>query len=134
MAPVGRHLAAAGRRVVLGAYTFEEHFVRRDAEDERERAITIVGISPIVAWLQREASSDEYPLVAGSADLEVNFVLALELDLPVVETTREEHRAVDANQGVAIKPVVFRGVRLRRFCFDWCRHSTSSREGRRFRA
>ncbi len=35
--------------------------------------------------------------MAGAGDLEVNFVLAFQLDFPVVETPGKIHRTVDAN-------------------------------------
>ena len=49
MAPVRGHLAAAGAGIVLGADCLQEHFERRDAEHQAERAVAIVGIDPIGA-------------------------------------------------------------------------------------
>jgi hypothetical protein len=41
--------------------------------------------------------------VAGPADLEVDLVLALELDLLVVDPAREVHRPVDVEQCRAVE-------------------------------
>jgi len=53
--------------------------------------------------------------VPGAGDLEVDFVLALQLDLAVVKPPREEHCAVNANQGVVIEAVNLGGVKLCQF-------------------
>ncbi len=48
-APVRRHLAPAGVRIVLGPHRLEKHFERRDAQRQAKRAIAIVGIHPVIA-------------------------------------------------------------------------------------
>src|SRR5579863_1912282 len=65
------------------------------------------------------------------ANLEKDLVLALELDLAVVEPARKQHGAIHLNQLLGAEPLVFGGVRLgmRNFCragFD----GSSARFGR----
>ncbi len=64
--------------------------------------------------------------MAGAADLEVDFVLALELNFAVVELAREKHRAINADERVAVETVVFRGVEFRSLNFGLGRHSLPS--------
>jgi hypothetical protein len=63
--------------------------------------------------------------VACSADLEIRFVLALELDFPVVNSPGEIHDAVNSKEIVASQALVLAGVKFRipGACLD--RHSTS---------
>jgi len=53
--------------------------------------------------------------VSGTGDLEVDFVLALQLNLAVIEPPRKEHRTVDANQGMVIEAANLGGVKLCQF-------------------
>src|ERR1700733_5249703 len=126
MAPVRWHLTSARGGIVLRADSFEKHFVSRHAERQAESAIAIVGIEPVVSSLENETGGDEYAFMAGAADLEVNFVLALELDFAVVELAREEHRAINADERVAVETVIFRGIEFRCFHFGLGRHSLPS--------
>ena len=48
-----------------------------------------------------------------AAHLEEDLVLPLELDFAVVQAAREKHRAVDANQRIAVEALVFRGIEFR---------------------
>ena len=64
--------------------------------------------------------------MAGAADLEVDFVLALELDFAVVELAREEHRAINADERVAVETVIFRDVKFRCLNFGLSRHHLPS--------
>ncbi len=122
MAPVRRHLASARSGIVFRADALEEHLVRRHAERKAESAIAIVGIDPVVSGLESETGGDKNGFVAGAADLEVDFVLALELDFAVVELTREKHRAINEDERVAVEAVVFRGVKFRCLNFGLRRH------------
>src|ERR1700722_17926022 len=126
MAPVRWHLTSARGGIVLRADAFEKHFVSRHAERQAESAIAVVGIEPVVSGLEHEARGDENAFMASSADLEVNFVLALELDFAVVELAREEHRAIDADERVTVETVVFRSVEFRCLNFGLCRHTFPS--------
>ena len=94
VAPVRRHLAAAVGRIVLGADRREEHLERRDADSEAERAVAVVREQPVVAGAKMQAGGDEDRLVAGPADLEERLLLVLELDLLVVDLSRQEHQAI----------------------------------------
>ena len=62
-----------------------------DAEREHESAVAIVRKKPIVGRLQDQTGGDESGFVSCAADLEVDFILALELDFAVVEAAREKH-------------------------------------------
>ena len=101
MPPVRRHLPPVGARIVFGADAGEQHVERRDAELQAQRAIAIVRIEPVVARLQREAGRDEHGFVAGAADLKKDLALVLELDLLVVELSRQQHAAVDGEELLA---------------------------------
>src|SRR5580700_5175317 len=126
MAPVRWHLTSARGGIVLRADAFEKHFVSRHAERQAESAVAIVGIEPVVSGFENETGSDEYAFMAGAADLEVNFVLALELDFAVVELAREKHGAINADERVAVEAVVFSGVEFRCLNFGLSRHSLPS--------
>jgi hypothetical protein len=99
--PVGRHLPAAGARVDRGAHGLVEHLVRRHAEHEAERAVPVIEVEPVVGGPERHAGGGEHRFVTRPRDLEEDLVLALELDLPVVEAAREQHVAVCAQQLLA---------------------------------
>src|ERR1700735_1209925 len=122
MAPVRRHLAAAGGGIVFRADCFEHHFVGSDTEREHESAVAVVREKPVVGRLQDKAGGDQSAFVSCAADLEVDFVLALELDFAVVEAAREKHQAVDADKGVAIEALVLRGVEFGVLGFGLCGH------------
>jgi hypothetical protein len=83
--PVGRHLTSAGCRIVFRSHGPEQHFERRDAERERERAVAVVGQEPVVRRAQMPPGRDEYGFVSGAADLEERLALVLELYLLVVD-------------------------------------------------
>ena len=63
-----------------------------DAELQAQRTIAVVRIEPVVARLQREAGRNEHGFVAGAADLKKDLALVLELDLLVVDLSRQQHR------------------------------------------
>jgi hypothetical protein len=60
--------------------------------------------------VQLQAGRDEDRLMSGAADLEEDLALVLELNLFVVELSREEHQAVGPQQLLA-----------RKACHDWAR-------------
>ena len=74
-APMRRHLAPAGIGIVLGSHGLKEHFQRRNAQRQAKRAITIVGIHPIVAGTNDQSCGGQNTLVPRAADLEKSFVL-----------------------------------------------------------
>ena len=112
VAPVRRHLPAGVGRVVHGADRREEHLERRHAERQAERAIAVVREEPVVAGAELQAGRDEDGFVAGAADLEERFLLVLELDLLVVDLSRQEHEAIGREQLVARQPFVIPAARL----------------------
>src|SRR4029450_7064357 len=81
----------------------QQHLVRRDAEAKAECAIAIVGKEPVVARPEREARRDQHRLVSGATNLEEDLALVFELDFLVIQLPREEHRAVDAEEVVALQ-------------------------------
>src|SRR5256886_16655569 len=110
--PVRRHWAATRVRVVSRCDGRQEHLRRRHAEREAQGAVAVIGIEPVVRGTQHPAGGDEHRLVPGARYLEEDFVLALELDLPVVETAGEGHEAEHVEQ-VRLGERL-RGLRLRR--------------------
>src|SRR2546426_10519611 len=52
--------------------------------------------------------------MAGAANLEKDFVLAFELNLPVVQPARKIHRAVEPDERVSVESVVILAVKLDR--------------------
>ena len=96
-----RHLAAAGCRIGFRAHPLQKHFVGSDAEHEHQGAIAIVREEPIVGGLQNQTRGREDGFVACAADLKEQSVLALELDLAIVETAREKHRAIDPDRALS---------------------------------
>jgi len=55
--------------------------------------------------------------------LKIDFVLAFELDFPVIKAAGKIHRAVDANEGFAIEPLVPGRFQLGYFDARLYRHS-----------
>jgi len=102
VAPVRRHLAAAGAGIEAAPDGREQHLERRDAELQAQCAVAIVREEPVVGRPQREPRGDLDRLVAGAADLEEDLALLFELDLLVVELTRQQHETIHAHQRVAI--------------------------------
>ncbi len=76
MAPVGRHLPAAGAGIVFRADGLEQGFERCDAEHQAERAVAIVRVNPVNAGTKKQAGCGSDRFVAGAGDLEINFILA----------------------------------------------------------
>ena len=94
---------AAVARVGLRPDRGEQHLERRDAELQRQRAIAVVGMEPVVARFQDQAGRDQDRFVAGAADLEEDAALVLELDFLVVELARPHHAAIDVDESVPIE-------------------------------
>src|ERR1700732_3568775 len=82
---MGGHLAAAGRGIGFGSYGREQHIFRRHTQSETQRAIAIIGEKPVVAGLEQQAGSSLNGFVSGARDLEIDFILPLEKDFPVVD-------------------------------------------------
>ncbi len=116
VAPVRGHLPAARGRVVLRADGLQQHLVRRDAEGEAERPVTVVGEEPVVAGPERARRRDEHRLVPGAADLEEDLALVLELDLLVVQLSRQDHPAIGCEQGGTRRLGPFHTADRRRRC------------------
>ena len=115
VAPVRRHLAAAGAGIILCADSLKEHLDRLHAEHQAESAVAIIGIDPIDAGTKKKPHGGGDGLVARAGDLKENFVLALELDFAVVQTARKVHGAVNADERVVVEVVQLRGIKLGKF-------------------
>ena len=104
VAPVRRHLPATGIRIVGRRHGGEQLLGRGHAEAEAECAIAIVEVEPVVARAEHLGRGDGDRFVAGAGDLEEDLVLALELDLLVVEPARQEHQAIELEQVGLFQP------------------------------
>ena len=106
MAPVGRHLPAAGTGIVSGAYCLQQHVIGGRAQGQAERPVAIIGKKPVVARLQGKSRSHSDRFVPGARDLEEYLLLALEQDLAIVHPPRSIHMAVGFDQLIAGKAFV----------------------------
>ena len=98
---MGRHLTAARRRVGFGSHGLEQHVFGGHPESQAQGAVAIVGKEPIVAGLEHHAGGGLNGLVSGAGDLKIDFALALEKDLPVVDAAGEVHDAESMDEFVA---------------------------------
>ena len=55
--PVRGHLTAAGTGIVGRADGSEQHFIRRRAQGETQRAVAVVGIEPVIAGFNAKAAA-----------------------------------------------------------------------------
>jgi hypothetical protein len=121
--PVARHLPSPGSGIRRGTHRLIQHLRRRDAELEAERAVAVVGIEPVRRGPQHQTGRGQHRLVSGARDLEEDLVLALELDLLVIQPAGKQHRPVSRHELVAGQlragSRVVLGVRH-------CRHEASS--------
>ena len=87
------HLAPVRTRIGFSADTLQQHLERRHAELQTQRAIAIVGIEPIVTRFQAHSRRDQDRFMTSAANLKKDAVLVLHLNLFVVESPRQIHRA-----------------------------------------
>src|ERR1019366_9794436 len=125
--PVPRHLTAPGAGIVFCSHRGEERVERRDPQRKTQRAVTVVGINPIMAGPENESRRGLHAFVPRPANLEKRLVLALELDFAVVQTPREVHDAVNSKKIFPSQALILAGVKFRTLgaCFD--RHAISPR-------
>src|SRR6266849_6216096 len=76
---------------------------------------------------QEQSSRGQHAFVAGPADLEVYFVLALELDFAVVDSARKIHGAINTKKVLPGQTLVLGGVKFRRFGACLNRHAIAPR-------
>ena len=117
------HLPSARGRVILRAYGLQQHFQRRDTHHQAKRAVAVIRIQPIDSGTQKQPHGGGHAFMAGAGDLEVNFVLALKLNLAIVKPAREEHGAVQLDQRVAIEATKLGCIQLGHFDARLYRHS-----------
>jgi hypothetical protein len=89
VAPVRRHLAAAGRGVIGRAHRLEQDLLGRDAEPQHEGEVAVVGEEPVVARPELVGEAEQQGLVARARDLEEHAALLLQCDLAVVDGPRD---------------------------------------------
>ena len=110
--PVGGHLAPGRGRIVAGPDRLQEHLVGGDAELEDQGAVPVVRVEPVVSGLQDHPGGRANRLVPHAVDLKVDLVLALELDLFVVEAAGEVDVAVGGDEGPGVEASIFVGSDL----------------------
>src|SRR5882724_5946185 len=113
MPPVRRHLSPTRTWIAFRAYRLQQHFERTHTQHQAQRAVTVIGIHPVGARPQKQPHCRGDRFVPGTRNLEIDFVLAFELNLAVVQLPRKIHRAVQPNQRVSGKSSVllnFEGV------------------------
>jgi len=103
-------LASAGSWVVCSADGLQQSFQGRDPQHQAQGAVAIVRVGPVNAGTKKQAHGSGDGFVAGAGNLEVNFILALEVNLTVVETPRKKHGAINADQRFAVEAVILGGV------------------------
>ena len=106
IAPVRGHLPPAGTGVCGGAYSLQQHLVRRRAQSQAERPVAIIRIEPVVSGFKSEGRSHADGFMAGAGDLEEDFLLLFELDLAVVQSPRGIHQAIGVNELLAGQALV----------------------------
>src|SRR5437879_9141684 len=104
--PVRRHLPPTRAGIVSSAHRLQKHVVGRNTQPQAKRAIAIIRIKPVVTRFEREGGGDSDSLMAGARDLEENFLLTLQHDLPVVYTPGGVHDPVGLGQLLAGKTFV----------------------------
>jgi len=85
---VGGHLPAAGAEVILCSDCREKVFQGSHAKHQAQSAIAVVGVKPVNAGTEEESHDGSNCFVPGAGNLKIDFVLAFELDLAVIEPSR----------------------------------------------
>ena len=104
--PVRRHLPSAGTWIVSRSHRLQKHLIRLGAQGQAQRAVAVIRIEPVIAGLKHQPRRHPNGFVSRSRHLEVDFLLALQQDFPIVDTPGGEHVAVGLDQLVTGKPVV----------------------------
>src|SRR5258708_18542794 len=95
-----------------GAHRLKKHFIRLGTQGQAQRAIAVIRVEPVIAGPERRASGTTSVFVSSSRQLEVDLLLALQQDFPVINAPGREHVAVGLDELVASKPFI--GLRLLR--------------------
>src|SRR5215831_603149 len=99
--PVRWHLAPAGTGVVRRPDSLQEHLIGFHAQSQTQGSIAVIRIEPIVSRPEREPGSDADGFMSGTGHLKINFLLALEQDLPVVDPPGHIPQAIRLDELVA---------------------------------
>ena len=102
-----RHLPPARTWIVLRAHRLQQHFEGSHSQHQAQRAVAIVRINPVCSSMEKQPHCCGDCFVSRTRNLKVNFILAFELNLAVIQLSREIHRAVQADQRVSGKTGVF---------------------------
>ena len=114
--PVRGHLPPGRGGVLFGARGLEKHLVGGHAELEAAGPVAVIEKKPVVGGLRDHRGRRRDGFMAGAADLEVDLVLPLELDLLVVHPAGEVDVSVSGDERGGIQP----GVLAR---LDFSRHA-----------
>src|SRR6516162_837334 len=129
VAPMGRHLATARTWIVFRADGLKKSLQWRYTQHQAQRSIAIIGVDPVHAGAQKKTGGGGNRFVASAGYLEIDLVLPLELNLPVIQAPREEHRAVKMDEGFAIEALILWGFQLGYFDASLYCHSVCPRVG-----
>ncbi len=88
VAPVGGHLPAAGAEVILCSDCREKVLQGSYPKHQAKSTIAIVGVKPVNAWAEEEAHDGGDRFMPGAGNLKIDFVLALQLDLAIIQPPR----------------------------------------------
>ena len=105
----------AGTRIVLCADGLQQSFQRSYPQHQAQRAIAVIGINPVHAGTKKQTGCGGDRFVSCAGNLEINLILALELDFAIVKFSRQIHGAVHADERVAIEAMHFLSVGLGNF-------------------
>ena len=97
---------AAGGGILLRADGLQKHLLKREPETQTKGLIAVIGKEPIMAGPQNLSGRHQHCFVPRSTDLEIDLVLALELDFTVVQAPRAVHQPVHSNEIAGLEPVV----------------------------
>src|ERR1700676_1851617 len=112
---MGRHLTPTGTRVFFSADSLKQSFEWCNAEHKAKGPVAIIRIDPVDARSEQQARCGGYRFMSRAGDLEINFVLALKLNLAIVQFPRKVHRAIQTNEGIAVEAMHSGGVKLGNF-------------------
>src|ERR1022692_2288883 len=106
IAAVGGHLASARTGVVGLPNPLQKHVVRLDPERQTQRAIPIIRVEPVIPPFHCQASGYANALMPCPGHLEIDLLLALEQDFPVVNPPGGVDDAVGLDELLARKSFI----------------------------
>src|SRR6185437_5554470 len=70
----------------------------RHPQAKAQGPVAVVKVEPVVGRPEHAGCSDQHGFVAGARDLKEDPVLALKLNLPVVDASGEQHKTVELDE------------------------------------